>query len=75
MEIAAVVAAIAVIAVAGYFYFRPREAGDNPLAVCPCPKCKRRLRYKESRAGKPAMCPRCFHKFTFPVGDAKAKGG
>jgi hypothetical protein len=73
MYVAAVLAAVVLVAVAGYFFFRPREGEGDPLFVCPCPKCKRRLRFKKSRAGKPAMCPRCFHKFTFPMSDEKVK--
>jgi uncharacterized paraquat-inducible protein A len=44
--------------------------GANVEAVkylyCNCPKCKWRLRFRETSAGKSGQCPRCRQVFEFP---------
>ena len=68
MVIAAIVLGIVLLAALAYLFLRPRATGDEgEFALhCSCPKCKRRLRYKKQSAGRPAMCPRCAERFTFP---------
>ena len=36
------------------------------MLYCNCPKCKWRLRFRETSAGKSGQCPRCKYVFKFP---------
>jgi DNA-directed RNA polymerase subunit RPC12/RpoP len=47
---------------------RARKAADTPEVVyhTECPKCRRKLRYRESQAGRLAACPLCRRPIVFP---------
>jgi len=59
-----------VIAVRG----RVKQERDETLYYYNCPKCNRRLRYRESQMGQLARCPLCHRPIVFPKFDL-AKGG
>lgn len=44
---------------------RPKEV-EKRFLYCNCPKCKWRLRFKETSANKDGQCPRCKKVFRFP---------
>jgi hypothetical protein len=51
----------------GYRYYRSRPAAEEPYYHFQCPSCKRKLRFRASKAGQPGMCPRCRNPCTFPA--------
>jgi hypothetical protein len=45
---------------------RRRENKEEDYFVLQCPKCSRRIRYRESQFGKAALCPLCRRPIVFP---------
>jgi hypothetical protein len=54
-----------------YRYYRSRPAPEEAYFHFQCPICKRKLRYRASKAGQPGMCPRCRNACTFPLAPGK----
>jgi DNA-directed RNA polymerase subunit RPC12/RpoP len=49
------------------FWARWRSGSREPYQVFRCPDCGQKVRYPESRAGRPAACPRCRQRLAHPV--------
>ena len=45
---------------------RWKERKDETYYLFQCVKCSRRIRYRQSQFGKPALCPLCKRPFVFP---------
>jgi hypothetical protein len=54
-------------ATGGYMFLRTRPAKQEPVHRFRCPYCRRKARYRESRAGHKGMCPLCGQHFLFPL--------
>jgi hypothetical protein len=48
---------------------RWKERQDETYYLFQCVKCSRRIRYRQSQFGKPALCPLCKRPFVFPRPD------
>ena len=51
---------------AGYFLVRAPAQRAHVFLYFRCQRCRQTLRYQESEAGKPAMCPRCRQRWVLP---------
>jgi Zn-finger nucleic acid-binding protein len=40
---------------------------EEPVLTFACPRCKRKLRFRQRQAGHRGACPRCKGDFTFPL--------
>jgi hypothetical protein len=61
------VAAPVLLAGAGYFWLRARQApAVEKEYYFNCPNCRQRLRYRAKQAGHAGQCPRCRKQLTFP---------
>jgi hypothetical protein len=58
----------------GRFFWKHRQENKAEV-VCyiECPKCHRRLRYREAQIGKPGKCPLCGRPMIFPVPEYEPK--
>jgi len=45
---------------------RLKERKDETYFVYQCVRCSRRIRYRQSQFGRPALCPLCKRPFVFP---------
>jgi hypothetical protein len=57
------------LATAGAVLFTWRARRNRPVEALHffrCPACHQKVRYRASKAGRPAMCPRCLEKWTLP---------
>ena len=64
--------AVMAMAAGGWWYFsqlrqRPKP---EPFVYFRCCKCKGKLRFQVSKAGRPGMCPRCRERWTIPSADS-----
>jgi DNA-directed RNA polymerase subunit RPC12/RpoP len=49
-----------------FIWTRGRPAGEETVHLFRCSACGQKLRYTASRAGRPALCPRCGERSTLP---------
>ena len=59
---------IAIAAVGAFVFVRPRGLARGEFHLFRCGACSQKVRYLASKAGRPAMCPRCGQKWTLPAG-------
>ena len=57
---------LVVLGAGGYWVVRSRAPREDVLCHYRCPNCDKKLRYRASRAGKPAVCPACRVSSTLP---------
>jgi hypothetical protein len=63
-----IVVALAALVAGGVFVFlRSRPVPEEPVLTFACPRCKRKLRFRQRQAGHRGACPRCKGDFTFPL--------
>jgi DNA-directed RNA polymerase subunit RPC12/RpoP len=65
----AIVGTIALLLIANVFFAvrgRLKEVKDETYFYYNCPKCSRKLRYRERQIGKLAQCPLCERPIVFP---------
>jgi hypothetical protein len=70
-----VVAAAAVIVVAGYLVVRSRGAERPSLAHFRCPRCGLKMRYRADNQARRVTCPRCMRTCTLPGADPERGPG
>jgi hypothetical protein len=60
--------ALAVLLAGSYVWLRFRTLAPTRQVRCQfnCPRCRHRIRFLASLAGKPGQCRRCKHQFLFP---------
>jgi DNA-directed RNA polymerase subunit RPC12/RpoP len=58
---------IAASAAGAYLFLRARQPKAEKTYHFRCPTCEQKLRYAESRAGRPAMCTRCTWRGLLPL--------
>jgi len=51
---------------AGYFLVRVPRRRAELFLYFRCQRCRKKLRYLESKAGSPAVCPRCRQRWVLP---------
>jgi DNA-directed RNA polymerase subunit RPC12/RpoP len=50
----------------GYLLVRAPARRAHVFLYFRCQRCRQKLRYQESKAGKPAICPRCRMRWVLP---------
>jgi hypothetical protein len=54
-----VLAAVPVLALGGYAWWKLRRSGEPVPLSCRCPHCDKKVRYAVTQAGRVARCPAC----------------
>jgi hypothetical protein len=67
----AIALGVVALLTAGYAWARFRPQPEEPFLVWRCPGCDQKIRYLSEKAGRPALCPRCKHKWTLPMTPSK----
>jgi hypothetical protein len=75
ITVALIAAVLLALAVAYWWWARPRSPPDEPEYHFRCPGCRRRLRYRAGRVGHRGVCPQCRQHFLFPPPPKPGGGG
>jgi hypothetical protein len=67
MTLIAILLAATVLMSGGLLWVLRGRSAEEPYHTCRCPGCAQKVRYRASRAGCAALCPRCRQSLPLPA--------
>ncbi len=61
---------LAILGVAKFRDGRARQPAGGAVLHLNCPRCRRRLGYRDFQVGRRGACPRCLYQLIFPPGSS-----
>jgi hypothetical protein len=72
MTLIAILLAVTVLISGGLLWVLRGHSAEEPYHTCRCPGCGQKVRYRASRAGRAAACPRCRQGLPLPASPREA---